>query len=40
MDFGGLEVDSEISPASEWIFIEIFAERKIMVSNGSLGSKE
>ena len=29
-----------VSPASEWISIEIFAERKIMVSNGSLWSKE
>ena len=28
------------SPASDWIFIQIFAERKIMVLNGSLGSEE
>ena len=28
------------SPASEWIFQKIFAVEKIMVSNGSLGSKE
>ena len=28
------------SPASEWIFIKLFAERKIMVSNSSLGSKK
>ena len=29
-----------ISPASEWIFPKIFAVENIMVSNGSLGSKE
>ena len=28
------------SPASEWIFIQIFAREKIMISNDSLGSKE
>ena len=28
------------SPASEWIFIQISAGEKIMISNDSLGSKE
>ena len=36
----GLFTQGVISPASEWIFIQIFAGEKIMVSNGSLGSKE
>ena len=34
-----LMTKSPYSPASEWIFIQIFAGEKIMISNDSLGLK-
>ena len=39
-DIAQLNKQIAYSPASEWIFIKIFAVRKIMVLNGSLGSEE